>query len=342
MGENSNQTEINNRRKRVNRIKRGIVYTVLWTIFILFVLSVVLLIGIFKMDSRIQVLEREIYVLTNTLKTTVDEKDALKTKTDELENTNTDLNKDIDELRKALTSLQQQKEQIPAEPEQDEYDVKDHVSYSDNVRDEAEKTKVYLTFDDGPSSNTEKILNLLDKHGVKGTFFVNGKEEESLLPLYKEITDRGNTIAMHSYSHDYNTVYESVDSFEKDMLKLRDLIYEQTGVMPVYYRFPGGSSNTVSKIGIDKCIDVLSEYGIVYFDWNVQCGDATAASVSVDTLVNNVMRDVTKYKTSVVLMHDSGARDKTVKALSIILDKLDNMDVEVLPITADTDVIHHE
>jgi len=341
MGEKKNQAEINNRKRRVNRIKRGIVYTVLWTIFILFILSVVLAVCTFNLHNKVQLLEREIYVLTNTLKSTVEEKDELKVKIDELEEKIEALEKK--NLEEADTTDEVKEDDSSTDvTKKKEYDVHDHISYADNVREKGDPCRVYLTFDDGPSANTEKILDLLDKHGVKGTFFVNGKEDESLLPLYKEITDRGNTIGMHSYSHDYNAVYDSVEGFEADMLKLRDFIYEQTGVMPVYYRFPGGSSNTVSKIGIDQCIDVLAKYKIVYFDWNVQCGDATTASLSVDTLVNNVMRNVSDHKTSVVLMHDSSGRDKTVKALSIILDKLDEMDVEVLPITEDTDVIHHE
>ena len=340
MGDNNNQAEINNRRRRVNRIKRGIVYTVLWTIFVLVVLSVVLTVSVYKLSLKAQYLEREIYVLSGTLKTTVEEKDQLKSKADELEGKMTELLEKQESLEETINSIQTKEK--PDDQEETKQEAAETVSFSDNTHENGEPYKVYLTFDDGPSSNTEKILDLLDKHGAKATFFVNGKEEESLLPLYKEITDRGHTIGMHSYSHDYNKVYESVESFETDLLEIRDLIFEQTGVMPVFYRFPGGSSNTVSDIGIAPCIKVLEAYNMVYFDWNVQCGDATTASYTVDTLVNNVMRDVVKYDTSVVLMHDSAARDKTVKALSIILDRLDEMGAEVLPITEETRVIHHE
>ncbi len=340
MDERTNSTEINRRRQRVNRIKRGIVYTVLGTIMFLAVFSAILCVLLVLNGRKLNILQEKIVEYTELTVSMQDEIQSLSSEVERLEGEIADLR---EQQKKEIVPDEPADEEVTAEaPQVKEYDVKDHIGYSENVRSDGEPMKVYLTFDDGPSSNTEKILDLLDKHGVKGTFFVNGKEEESLLPLYKEITDRGNTIGMHSYSHDYNTVYDSVEGFETDMLKLRDLIYEQTGVEPVYYRFPGGSSNTVSRIGIDQCVDVLSEYQIVYFDWNVQCGDATTASLSVDTLVNNVMRDVVKYKTSVVLMHDAAGRDKTVKALGIILDKLEAMDAEILPITAETDVIHHE
>ncbi len=341
MNENNNSADINRRKKRVNRIKRGIVFTVLGILLFFMILSVVMCILLILQGNELNTLQRSMDELTALTGNMQSEIDSQRGRIDSLENEIASLN---GKLEKELSEvvLPVSPNTVEEDPASDEYDVEEHVGYSENVREDGEKCKVYLTFDDGPSSNTEKILDILDEHGVKGTFFVNGKEDESLLPLYKEIVDRGNTIGMHSYSHDYNTVYDSVDGFEKDMLKLRKLIYEQTGVEPVYYRFPGGSSNTVSKIGIDKCKKVLEEYGIVYFDWNVQCGDATTASYTVDTLVNNVMRDVLDYKTSVVLMHDAAGRDKTVKALSIILDKLEDLDVEILPISKDTDVIHHE
>ncbi|MBR4182322.1 MAG: polysaccharide deacetylase family protein [Lachnospiraceae bacterium] len=341
MGDNKSSADVNERRKRVNRIKRGIVFTVLGTVVFLTVLCVVLCVMLVLQGRKLNLLQRKLDEYINLAG--MEDQQIGHMQEDILK-----LESEISELKERQDNTVIYREPVSTDTAEvpvpvKEYDVKDHISYSDNVRQEGEPCRVYLTFDDGPSSNTLKILNLLDKHGVKGTFFVNGKTDETLLPLYKEITDRGNTIGMHSYSHDYNTVYDSAEGFESDMLKLRGLIVEQTGVDPVFYRFPGGSSNTVSKIGINPCIDVLAKYELVYFDWNVQCGDATSASLSVDTLVDNVMRDVLKYKTSVVLMHDSAGRDKTVKALSIILDRLDGMDdVEILPITEDTDVIHHE
>ena len=98
---------------------------------------------------------------------------------------------------------------------------------------------VYLTFDDGPTpNNTPKILDILKKNNIKGTFFVIGQNPD----MYKRIVDEGHTIAIHTYSHEYKQVYASVDAFFADLYKLRDLIKEKTGVDPKVTRFTGGSS----------------------------------------------------------------------------------------------------
>jgi peptidoglycan/xylan/chitin deacetylase (PgdA/CDA1 family) len=200
---------------------------------------------------------------------------------------------------------------------------------------------VFLTFDDGPSENTTKILKILKKHHVKATFFVTGKEGDKAKKWYQQIAAAGHTLGMHSYSHSYSTIYESVDAFDQDFTKLYDYIEELTGVSPEFYRFPGGSSNQVSNTDMNEFIDYLGEKGMTYYDWNVVCGDATSQIYTADELVENVMTEVVKYKYSVVLMHDAAEKDTTVDALEKILQELEEMDATVLPITEDSPVIHH-
>lgn len=106
---------------------------------------------------------------------------------------------------------------------------------------------VYLTFDDGPSRNTEQILEILAEYGVHATFFVVGKTDKHSLEMYRRIVEEGHTLGMHSYSHSYEKLYASLKSFREDFENLRGLLEETTGVTPLYYRFPGGSSNTVSE-----------------------------------------------------------------------------------------------
>ena len=158
---------------------------------------------------------------------------------------------------------------------------------------------------------------------------------------YRQIVADGHTLAMHSYSHKYSTIYESVDSFSADFTKLRDMLEDITGVNCRFYRFPGGSSNQVSNTDMNEFIDYLGEQGMTYYDWNVVCGDATSQIYTADELVQNVMTDVVKYKYSVVLMHDAAEKDSTVEALENILQKLEKMDAQILPITEDAPVIHH-
>ena len=104
-----------------------------------------------------------------------------------------------------------------------------YVEPSGPVNAMAEKT-VYLTYDDGPSKNTPRILDVLKKYGVKATFFVIGKEDEESLALYKRIVDEGHTIAVHTYSHKYHDIYQSVDAYLEDFEKVENLIYNTTGI----------------------------------------------------------------------------------------------------------------
>lgn len=220
-------------------------------------------------------------------------------------------------------------------------DVRDCIAVEDNLRKDGEPMNVYLTFDDGPSENTPDILEILRKHNVKATFFVTGREGDEAAGWYRAIVADGHTLGMHSYSHRYSTIYESLEAFEADFTKLHDYLKDVTGVESRFYRFPGGSSNQVSNTDINEFIDFLGEKGITYYDWNVVCGDATSQIYTADELVENVMTDVVKYKNSVVLMHDAAEKDTTVEALEILLQKLEGLGAQILPITEDAPVIHH-
>ena len=201
--------------------------------------------------------------------------------------------------------------------------------------------KVYLTFDDGPSPNTTRILDILDQYGVKATFFTicsPGEENEESL---KRIVSSGNTLAIHSVSHEYSQVYASIDSFKEDVLDMQQWLYEQTGVTTWFYRFPGGSSNKVANCDISDCINFLNEQGFVYFDWNVSSGDASAKCVDKDTIVQNVLSEIGSREEYVVLMHDAGAKTTTVEALPEIIEYLQANDYMILPITANTKPVQH-
>ena len=201
--------------------------------------------------------------------------------------------------------------------------------------------KVYLTFDDGPSENTNAILDILDDYGIKATFFVTGKEDEASKAAYQRIVAEGIRIAMHSYSHKYSEIYASKEAFQEDFERIQNLIYDTTGVECHYYRFPGGSSNKVSNTNMSEFISYLNEQGITYYDWNVSSGDATSRAFTADELVENVMSDVVKYKTSVVLLHDATVKTTTVQALPAMIEALQQAGAMILPIDEDTTVIQH-
>ena len=125
------------------------------------------------------------------------------------------------------------------------------------------------------------------------------------------------------------------------MEQIRSLILETTGVDTKLLRFPGGSSNQVSEIDMHNFIDLVTEKGYTYYDWNVVSGDATVKSYTEQDLVDNVINGVKKYQTSIVLMHDATNKDSTVAALSTIIEELLSMNAQILPINEETVVIQH-
>lgn len=203
---------------------------------------------------------------------------------------------------------------------------------------------VYLTFDDGPSKNTQNILDVLAENDVHATFFVNGRTDDDSIARYQAIAAAGNEIAMHSYSHDYEYVYASVDNFVADLDKIQNLITEVTGKTPMVYRFPGGSSNTLSvrKQPMTDFISALSERGIVYFDWNVDSTDGEGPNRDVQTLIDQTKSGLDgKKQQYVILMHDAGDHDTTVQALPSIIQYCKEQGYAFDVITSDTPEIHH-
>lgn len=268
-----------------------------------------------------------------------------------IEGTLKTLEQRLDELdirNQELQTLLQQLQEQESTPEQTPQIQEDSsgAEASEPVAEESsgqeEIHKVYLTFDDGPSIYTNDILDILDSYNVKATFFVVGKEETNAEEALQRIVDEGHTLGMHSYSHKYKELYESMDSFTQDFARIRDYIYQATGVESVCYRFPGGSSNTVSEIDMHDFIDYLDSQGVEYYDWNVSSGDGGSMKLSTDTLLENCTKDIDTRDTSIILLHDSAEKPTTVEALPDIIENiLARPDTVILPITENTRPIHH-
>ena len=181
---------------------------------------------------------------------------------------------------------------------------------------------IYLTFDDGPSASiTPSLLDILKEEGVKATFFVINHSDD-LNYLIKREHDEGHTVALHSYSHNYGLIYSSVDNYFNDLYKIRDKVKNITGVDTNIIRFPGGSSNTVSKkysIGIMSTLtkEVVNK-GFIYFDWNIGSGDSGEVQTSPQ-VYNNVVNNLSHNKANVVLMHDFENNHKTLNAIRDII-----------------------
>ena len=170
---------------------------------------------------------------------------------------------------------------------------------------------VYMTFDDGPSDLTKPLLDVLDRCGVKATFFVIGAVNSSSLAEMKNIVGRGHTIGIHSMTHVYRQVYASPEAFFRDFYEIRDVIRRETGVDPKICRFPGGSVNAYDKRVLKEILAKLKKEGYTYYDWNVSSGDSAAVTNS-ETIFRNALNGVHSHRTSVVLFHNSERKIDTL------------------------------
>lgn len=300
------------RRKRIERMKRMIILLFLAATLLPILSSSILL-------HRVSKLEQEVVQMLGSdrdMKTLISSGEAL------MSNPNVD----VDQLTGEDGS---QPEAEPAEDAQ----AQDETT--------GQQKRVYLTFDDGPSVYTGQILDILKANDVKATFFVIAREDESYWPYYTRILEEGHTLGMHSYTHDYNQVYASLESFETDVNSLSQFLYDRTGEYPTIYRFPGGSSNTVCNVPMEECIAYLNEQGITYYDWNALNGDAVSNELPPEKLVENIMNSVRQNNTSIVLMHDMQSRHTTVESLQSLIDTLKEEGYEILPIDENTPLIQH-
>lgn len=199
------------------------------------------------------------------------------------------------------------------------------LSQYDNRESQADGVKTcYLTFDDGPSSNTKKILEILDEYHIKATFFVTGTSPKDFHYI-KEAHEKGHTIGLHTYSHDYELIYSSLKNYINDLNKIKEVVYEQTGEYSSFMRFPGGSSNLVSKkynVGIMKRLTrKVIDLGYQYYDWTCINGDGEGIK-TVNGLKKKAIEEVGGQEDIMFLMHDSASCENTVKSLPSILDYL--------------------
>lgn len=176
-----------------------------------------------------------------------------------------------------------------------------------------------LTFDDGPSANTDQVLAVLDRYGIKATFFVVGKTGAADQERMRKIVAAGHAIGMHSWSHNYQSVYASVEAFLEEFNSLYEWIHEVTGVYPSVYRFPGGSINGYDRGVYQEIIAEMTRRGFVYFDWNASAQDATVTPRPAWEIAADCLRGIGRDLV-VVLCHDSAARATTVEALPTVIE----------------------
>ena len=178
---------------------------------------------------------------------------------------------------------------------------------------------VFLTFDDGPGPYTEELLDILAKYDVKATFFVTNNFIEYNNMITREFRD-GHSVAVHTYTHDYETVYTSEEAYWDDFNAMNDVVEELTGHRSDFFRFPGGASNEVSwqyNEGImTRLTQQAIERGLDYVDWDVSSGDGGSTD-DTEEIISRVINGIEEYDVSVVLMHDT--HDYSVNAVEDII-----------------------
>lgn len=233
-----------------------------------------------------------------------------------------------------------------------EYKIKYEVLDSSNNKTEIERTIkvipneekiIYLTFDDGPSySITPQLLNILKEENVKATFFVINHSDD-LNYLIKREYDEGHTVAIHSYTHNYGQIYASVEAYFEDLELMKNKIKNIIGIEPKIIRFPGGSSNTISKFNPGIMTTLTQEVinrGYIYVDWNVSSGDAGDVYTS-DAVYNSVINNLND-KTNVILMHDFESNYKTLNAIKNIIETAKSMGYQFKSLDENSKIIRHK
>ena len=185
----------------------------------------------------------------------------------------------------------------------------------------------YLSFDDGPSNCTEPILDILDVLDVKATFFVTATKEKSQHYLYKEMVKRGHALGLHSYSHNYSSIYRSKDAFYADIEELEEFLRMQVGSSPNILRFPGGSNNYINRqyAGTNlmpRLKEEAKKRGYVYFDWNCDANDAINPPVPEKKITSSLMKSVHGQENLYILLHDFNGNTTVVDGLPEIIRRL--------------------
>lgn len=197
---------------------------------------------------------------------------------------------------------------------------------------------IYLTFDDGPGPDTGRLLDMLRKYNVHATFFV---VDTGYPELMQRIVNEGHSIGIHTCSHKYQQIYASPEAYFGDLFKMQQIIQDATGEQTWLLRFPGGSSNTVSRKShgimtyLTKAVEAC---GFSYFDWNVDSEDAGGATSSKQVL-QNVVNGLEQNKYSVVLQHD--IHSYSVDAVEQIIQWGLQNGYQFLPLQADSPAVHH-
>ncbi|WP_052702831.1 polysaccharide deacetylase [Paenibacillus beijingensis] len=193
--------------------------------------------------------------------------------------------------------------------------------------DRPQQPTVYLTFDDGPSANTVKVLDILKKNGIQASFFMVGEHVEGNPKLVQRVKAEGHTIGNHTYDHVYKELYGNFSGFAAQIGKTEAALAKQ-GVVTRFVRAPGGTYSNFDK----GYFDAMKQAGYVMVDWNVDSGDSKRVGVPASEIVSNIRHSKLAHEL-ILLMHDGSGHDETVKALQETIDYYKNKGYQFAPLT---------
>lgn len=185
------------------------------------------------------------------------------------------------------------------------------------------KKIAYITIDDGPSKYTDEILSILEKHKVKGTFFLIDRNMNIYPDKVKKIVDSGNTAGLHSVSHDINKLYKTSKSAKEEFDNNNKTFYKITGKYSNLIRLPYGSKPYASKESYNNLVSA----GYKVWDWNIDTQDWKSSSTEI---VENTITYSKNKNEIVILIHE---KKQTVEALDSLISYLIKEGYNILPVT---------
>ena len=212
------------------------------------------------------------------------------------------------------------------------------MAFNENVTSnekitEHKKKIIYLTFDDGPSYKvTNNVLDILKENGVNATFFLIGNQIKGKEDVVKRISDEGNGIGLHTYTHKIRKIYSSEDVFIQEMINCRNEINKVIGVSPNIIRFPCGSNKHLNKNYLKK----LHDKGFKIYDWDLDNSDGLNSKLSPDTLYRKAIKGSENRQNIILLLHCTDMHKNTCKSLPQIIKYYKSKGYEFQVITEDT------
>lgn len=195
----------------------------------------------------------------------------------------------------------------------------------ENIYNEGNEKRVFLTFDDGPTQAvTPYILDLLNQENIKATFFVLGNRAKANPSLIQRQFDEGHYIANHGYTHKYSQIYQNKQTVLDEYNYTEQCIQQalnNTNYHSKVFRFPGGSQGGYYKNIKNESKVYLRQNGIVSLDWNALSKDAEGAKTK-EELLQNVIYTVGDKQSVVILMHDSADKILTYEVLPDVIKYL--------------------